>query len=169
MQNKPVWRFLDKLPLANILEKLTVNNEKLDFKMKKILYLIVGLFLAINLNSTAQNVTQSKTELSKLLCKTWKADYALINGMRINQLPNNIAFEFEFNTDNSYFVIKEKTKQQGIWTYNENKKYIDLAINNKTNSRISKINENELLLVLVSDGKNNIIDLPNMEVYLKTK
>jgi hypothetical protein len=47
--------------------------------------------------------------------------------------------------------------------------YIDLAINNKTNSRITKINENELVLVLVSDGKNNPVDLPNMEVYLKTK
>jgi hypothetical protein len=67
--------------------------------------------LVINLNSKAQNVTQSKTELSKLLCKTWKADYAMMNAMRINQLPNNSAFEFEFNTDNSYFVIKEKTKQ----------------------------------------------------------
>ncbi|MFT5254482.1 MAG: hypothetical protein ACI87N_003554 [Flavobacteriales bacterium] len=169
MQNKPVWRFLDELTLGNILEKLTVNNDNLDFKMKKILYLTLGFFLAINLNSKAQNVTQSKTELSKLLCKTWKADYAMMNGMRINQLPNNIAFEFEFNTDNSYFVIKEKTKQQGKWTYNENKKYIDLAINNKTNSRITKINENELVLVLVSDGKNNPVDLPNMEVYLKTK
>lgn len=137
--------------------------------MKKILYLTLGLFLAINLNSKAQNVTQSKTELSKLLCKTWKADYAMMNGMRINQLPNNSAFECEFNTDNSYFVIKEKTKQQGIWTYNENKKYIELAINNKTNSRITKINENELVLVLVSEGKNNAVGLPNMEVYLKAK
>ena len=35
----------------------------------------------------------------------------MMNAMRINQLPNNSAFEFEFNTDNSYFVIKEKTKQ----------------------------------------------------------
>jgi hypothetical protein len=137
--------------------------------MKKILYLTLSLFLAINLNSKAQNVTQSKTELSKLLCKTWKADYAMMNGMRINQLPNNIAFECEFNTDNSYFVIKEKTKQRGIWTYNENKKYIDFAINNKTNSRITKINENELVLVLVSEGKNNAVGLPNMEVYLKAK
>ena len=137
--------------------------------MKKILYLTVGFFLAINLNSKAQNITQSKTELSKLLCKTWKADYAMMNAMRINQLPNNSAFEFEFNTDNSYFVIKEKTKQQGIWIYNENKKYIDLAINNKTNSRITKINENELVLVLVSDAKNNAVGFANMEVYLKTK
>ncbi len=121
------------------------------------------------MNSKAQNVTQSKTELSKLLCKTWKADYAMMNAMRINQLPNNSAFECEFNTDNSYIVNKEKTKQQGIWTYNENKKYIDLAINNKTNSRITKINENELVLVLVSEGKNNAVGLPNMEVYLKAK
>jgi hypothetical protein len=93
----------------------------------------------------------------------------MMNGMRINQLPNNIAFKFEFNTDNSYFVIKEKTKQQGKWTYNENKKHIDLEINNKTNSRITKINENELVLVLVSDGKNNPLGLPNMKVYLKIK
>jgi hypothetical protein len=168
MQNKPVWKFVDKLTLANILQVLTIDNDNLDFKMKKILYLTVGLFLAINLNSKAQNVTQSKTELSKLLCKTWKTDYAMMNGMRINQLPNNIAFEFEFNTDNSYCVIKEKTKQKGKCAYNESKKHIDLAINNKTNSRITKINENEIILVLVSDGKNNPVGFPNMEMYLKS-
>jgi hypothetical protein len=63
MQNKPVSRFLDNLALANILEQLTVHNDNLYFKMKKILYLTLGLFLAINLNSKAQNITQSKTEL----------------------------------------------------------------------------------------------------------
>ena len=137
--------------------------------MKKILYLTFGLFLGINFNSKAQNVTQTKTELNKVLCKTWKADYAMMYGMRINQLPNNIAFEFEFNSDNSYLVIKEKTKQKGKWTFNEKKKYIDLSINNKTNSRITKINENKLILVLVSDGKSNPTGLPNMEVYFKSK
>lgn len=137
--------------------------------MKKILFLTLSLFLGVNLNSKAQNVTQTKTELTKVLCKTWKADYAMMNGMRINQLPNNIAFELEFNSDNSYLVITEKTKQKGKWTFNETKKYIDLAINNKTNSRITKINENELVLVLVSDGKSNPPGLPNMEVYCKTK
>jgi hypothetical protein len=137
--------------------------------MKKILYLTLGLFFGINFNSKAQNISLTKTELNKALCKTWKADYAMMNGMRINQLPNNIAFEFEFNSDNTYLVIKEKTKQKGKWTFNEKKKYIDLAINNKTNSRITKINENELILVLVSDGKSNPPGLPNMEVYCKTK
>ncbi|WP_268849379.1 hypothetical protein [Flavobacterium aestivum] len=137
--------------------------------MKKILYLTLGLLLGINFNSKAQNVSQTKTELTKILCKTWKADYAIMNGMRINQLPNNIAFEFEFNSDNSYVVIKEKTKQKGKWTFNEKKKYIDLSNNNKTNSRITKINENELILVLVSEGKSNPPSLPNMEVYCKTK
>ncbi|WP_035648818.1 hypothetical protein [Flavobacterium sp. ASV13] len=137
--------------------------------MKKIFYLTLSLFFGINFNSKAQNVSQTKTELNKVLCKTWQADYAMMNGMRINQLPNNIAFELEFNSDNSYLVIKEKTKQKGKWTFNEKKKYIDLSINNKTNSRITKISENELILVLVSDGKNNPPGLPNMEIYCKTK
>lgn len=137
--------------------------------MNKVLYLTMGLLLGVNLNSKAQNVTQSKIELNKVLCKNWKADYAMMGGMRINQLPNNIAFEFEFNPDNSYTVIKDKTKQKGKWIFNENKKYIDLSVNNKTNSRITKINENELILVLVSDGKNNPPGLPNMEVYCKSK
>ncbi|WP_426485839.1 hypothetical protein [Flavobacterium sp. 2] len=137
--------------------------------MKKIFYLTLSLFFGINFNSKAQNVSQTKTELNKVLCKTWQADYAMMNGMRINQLPNNIAFELEFNSDNSYLVIKEKTKQKGKWTFNEKKKYIDLSINNKTNSRITKISKNELILVLVSDGKNNPPGLPNMEIYCKTK
>jgi hypothetical protein len=137
--------------------------------MKKILYLTLGLFLTINFNSKAQNITQTKTELNTILCKNWKVDYAIMNGMRINQLPNNIAFEFEFHNDNSYFVIKEKTKRKGKWNFNQNKKYIDLIIDNKTNSRITKINENELVLVLVSDGKSNPPEMPNMEVYLKAK
>ena len=137
--------------------------------MKKILYLTLGLFFGISFNSKAQNVSQTKTELNKVLCKTWKVNYAMMNGMRINQLPNNIAFEFEFNSDNSYLVFKEKTKQKGKWTFNEKKKYIDLSINNQTNSRITKINENELIFILVSDGKSNPSDLLNMEVYCKAK
>lgn len=137
--------------------------------MKKILYFTLGLFLTINFNSKAQNITQTKTELNTILCKTWKADYAIMNGMRINQLPNNIAFELKFHNDNSYFVIKEKTKQKGSWTFNQNKKYIDLSINNKINSRIIRISESEIVFILVSDGKTNPPGLPNMEVYLKTK
>jgi hypothetical protein len=157
-----------KVVVQHIRKKLN-RNIKIHFKMKKILYLTLSLFLTINFNSKAQNVTQTKTELNTILCKTWKADYAMMNGMRINQLPNNIAFEFEFLSDNSYFVIKEKTKQKGKWIFNQNKKYIDLSINNKINSRIIKISENEIVLILVSDGKTNPPGLPNMEVYLKTK
>lgn len=135
--------------------------------MKNKLYLTICLIIGLQLNLNAQNVTQSKVELNKVLCKKWVPDYALMGGMKINQLPSNLAFELEFNSDNSYFVIKEKKKQKGEWSQNTSKKYIELAINNKITSRITKISETEFILVLVSDGKNDPPGLPSMEIHFK--
>lgn len=135
--------------------------------MRNILYLTLGIFIGMNFNLNAQNVIQTQKELKDILCKNWKPDYALMGGMKINQLPNNIAFEFEFNLDNSYFVIKDKDRQKGKWTLNPNKKYVELSINGKVTSRITKINPTEFILVLVSDGKNDPPGLPNMEIHFK--
>ena len=143
--------------------------KNLILKMKKLLSLLPYLFLSISFNCAAQNITQNKTELSTILCKTWKVDYALMNGMRINQLPNNMTFELEFKTDNSYFVIREKGKQKGKWNFIQNKKFVNLSVNNKIISRITKISENEMVVILISDGKINPPGLPNIEVYLKVK
>ena len=69
-----------------------------------------------------------------------------MNGMRINQLPNNMTFELEFKADNSYFVIREKRKQKGKWNFIQNKKFVNLSVNNQIISRITKISENEMML-----------------------
>lgn len=87
--------------------------------------------------------------------------------MRINQLPNNIAFELEFYSDNSYVAINEKEKQKGTWSLNTSKKYVELVINNKITSKITKITETEFILVLVSNGKNDPPGLSSMEIHFK--
>lgn len=135
--------------------------------MNKNLYLTICFIIGLHLNLKAQNVTQSRVELNKILCKKWAPEYALMGGMRINQLPNNIAFKLEFNYDNSYLVLKENEKQKGKWTQNTSEKYVELIINNKITSRITKINETEFILVLVSDNKNEPLGLPSLEIHFK--
>ena len=65
--------------------------------MKKKIYLTICFIIGLQLNLNAQNITQSKVEINKILCKKWVPDYALMGGMRINQLPNNLAFELVNN------------------------------------------------------------------------
>lgn len=134
--------------------------------MKKSIYLVIIILIATSFNLKAQ-VIQSETELNKILCKNWKPDFAVMGDVKINQLPNTIAFELEFNSDNSYFVIKDNDKQKGKWTFNPDKKHIELSINNKVTSRIIKINETEFILVLVSEGIKNP-SIPHMQIHFKS-
>ena len=129
--------------------------------------IVIGLVIGINLNCFAQEVTLSESELKNVLCKQWEIEYALMNGMKIGQMPGASDFDFNFKKDGTYDLIREDGKNEsGIWTYNSEKKYVELSIKEKVTSRIKSIDKTKLILTLVS-GQNDPPGLPSVEVHFK--
>ncbi|MDX1830514.1 MAG: hypothetical protein R3342_13320 [Lutibacter sp.] len=134
--------------------------------MKKNLILI-GLIIGMNLTSSAQEVTLTKSELKSILCKQWGIEYAMINGVKTGQMPGASDFDFKFKKDGKFDLIRENGKNEsGIWTYDTENKYVDLSIKGKITSRIKSIDKTKLIMTLVP-GRNDLPGLPNVEVRFK--
>lgn len=129
--------------------------------MKKNLILIVLLF-GISLNSSAQEVSFTKTELEEVLCKQWEIEYAMMNGMKIEQMPGAADFDIIFKADGSYDLIrKDGDNKSGIWVYDTANKSIELSIEERTTSSIKSINHNKMILTLDSEK------LSGVEIHFK--
>ena len=129
--------------------------------MKKILILII-LVSGMNLISLAQEVTLTKSELEDVLCKQWGIEYAMMNGMKIGQLPGATDFDFKFTPDGNYDLIREDgDNESGTWVYNVANKNVELSIEEKMTSRIKSIDKNKMILTLVSER------LPGVEIHFK--
>jgi hypothetical protein len=134
--------------------------------MKKT-FILIGLILGMSLTSYSQDITLSKSELENVLCKHWEIEYAMMNGMKMGQMPGASDFDIKFKTDGKYDIIREGGKNEsGIWTYDTENKYVELVIKGKTTSRIKSINKTKLILTLVS-GQNDPPGLSSIEVHFK--
>jgi len=134
--------------------------------MKKIL-IIIGLIIGINVSVFGQEVTLSESELENVLCKQWEIDYAMMNGMKIGQMPGAADFDFKFASDGTYELFRENGNDElGNWIYYQENKYIELSIKEKVTSRIKSIDKNKLILILIS-GENDPPGLPSVEVHFK--
>jgi len=134
--------------------------------MKRTL-IVIGLIIGMNLTCFAQEVTLSESELENVLCKQWDIEYAMMNGMKIGQMPGAADFDIKFKSDGEYDLIREDGENEsGIWTYDSEKKYVELSIKDKVTSRIKSLDTNKLILTLVS-GKNDPPGLPSVEVHFK--
>ena len=134
--------------------------------MKKYLILI-GLIIGMNLTSSAQEVTLTKSELKSILCKQWGIEYTMINGVKTNQKPGASDFDLKFKNDGKFDLIRENGKNEsGIWIYDTENKYVDLSIKGKITTRIKSIDETKLIMGLVS-GKNDSPGQPTVEVRFK--
>ncbi len=134
--------------------------------MKKTI-LTIGLILGLNFVLFSQNITLNASELESVLCKQWQIEYATMNGMKIRQMPGAADFDFKFKSDGTYELIREDgSNDKGTWVYDTEKKYVELSIKQKTTSRIKSIDNNKLVLTLVS-GQNDPPGLPSVEVHFK--
>lgn len=110
--------------------------------MKKILILL--LFSA---SVYSQNITK-KEDINKLLLKTWKSDYGMMDGLRIEKMGKMKQLEYTFKADNTYTLNKDKS---GQWKYNEKKKCIDLFQDGKLRSTITTLKPKSFVMVLPLD------------------
>ncbi|CAM4410864.1 hypothetical protein [Zobellia nedashkovskayae] len=129
--------------------------------------LLLGFIIGLNFTLFAQDININETELESVLCKQWEIEYALMGGMKVGQMPGASDFDFKFHPDGKYDLIREDADNSaGIWTYNSDGKYVELSIEEKVTSRIKYIDQNKLILTLVS-GQNDPPGLPSMEVHFK--
>tara|TARA_R110002072_G_scaffold302347_1_gene484810 strand:- start:892 stop:1329 length:438 start_codon:yes stop_codon:yes gene_type:complete len=132
-----------------------------NYGMKKNIILIL-LVIGINFVASAQEVTLTKSEIEKVLCKQWGIEYAMMNGMEIRQMPGATDFDFIFTSDGSYDLIREDgDNESGTWVYNVANKNIELSIEENMTSRIKSIDENKMIVTLVSER------LPGVEIHFK--
>ena len=90
-----------------------------------------------------------------------------MNGMKIGQMPGATDFDIKFIDDGTYDLIQDDGKDEsGIWTYDAEKKYVELKIKERITSRIKFIDKTNLILTLVS-GENDSPGLQNVEVHFK--
>lgn len=128
--------------------------------MKKLLFIA---FLISNV-AFSQSVTKKET-ITKLLLKSWKADYGMMNGLRIEKMGQMKQLEYTFKADNSYTMNKGKS---GQWKYNEKKKCIDLYLDGKVKSSIIKLQPKSLVMTLNAD-KTAPTEVKDFQIFFKPK
>lgn len=124
--------------------------------MKKIFSLCITIILGSNIVLFAQHVNLTGN-MSVVLCKKWKLDYVLDNGMKITPPPGE-GFNYEFKQDNTFELTGQGQEGKGTWSYDPDKKLIKLKINNVSNTTIISLKETELIMLL--DTKTAMPDAP---------
>ena len=133
----------------------------------KTIILTIGFIIGLNFTFLSQNIKLTESELGPILCKQWEVEYAMMGTMKITQKIGAADFDFKFKSDGKYNLIREDGNNDiGIWTYNSEKKYVELSIKGKITSRIKSIDKDKLILTLVS-GQNDPTGLPSIEVHFK--
>ena len=130
--------------------------------MKKVICFCIVVILSSKIALFAQNVNFTKGELTAVLCKKWKLDYVLDNGMKLIPPPGK-GFNYEFKQDNTFKLTGSGNEGDGIWIYDPDKKQIKLKINDVSNTTIISLKEEELIMIL--DTKTA---MPNVPSGMKT-
>ena len=134
--------------------------------MKKLL-LFLGLLIGFNISLLGQNVKLTQSELETILTHQWEIEFAMMGSEKIGQMPGAKDFDFLFKKDGKFDLIEDDgTIRTGFWKYLSEDNYIELTIDGRITSRITSLNKNKLILILVS-GKSDSSKLPNVKIHFK--
>ncbi|MCF6132088.1 hypothetical protein [Flavobacterium wongokense] len=112
----------------------------------------------------SQSVTKKET-INKLLCKTWIADYAMMNNKKIQKMGQMKTLTYTFKTDHTYTANE---KISGTWSYNGKKKNIELFVNGDLKSTISILQSKKMAMVLKADVEAPV-EITKIEIHFKPK
>ncbi|MGB5818164.1 MAG: hypothetical protein WBG90_01675 [Saonia sp.] len=148
--------------------------------MKNISFTIL-IVLGIFATGLAQESKISKAELksvfepynanveslyNKLLCKRWEFKYVFIDQAKLPKLPENKYFDILFKSNGTYELIeKNGSAEKGNWNYDQDKKSIYLTSKNDFNARVKFIEENELIITMLSNDNNPM--RPNGQIHFR--
>ena len=126
--------------------------------MKKLLFVLL-----ISSAVHSQNVTKKET-INQLLCKTWIADYAMLDGLKVEKMGQMKSLEYTFKTNGTYLGNKTVS---GTWKYNAKKKNIDLFVNGILKSTITTLQNKKITMVL--SPEKSAPKMGKFEIYFKLK
>ena len=92
-------------------------------------FFFLSLLLSFTVAGFSQNI--SSDQVKNNFVKTWKADYMLMNGMRIDAKAGIPMIVFEFRSDNTlqtYSSTDPNNKTSGSWKYFPDKKRIQVKV-----------------------------------------
>lgn len=126
------------------------------------------LFILLLLSSAAfsQNVAKKET-INKFLLKTWKADYAMLNGLKVEKMGKMQSLEYTFKADGTF--IGNKTAS-GTWKYNARQKSIELYQDAALKSTITSLQANKFIMVLnIDEATPTPKGVKTLQIYFKPK
>ena len=112
----------------------------------------------------SQNITQNKEAVTKLLCKTWLADYAMLNGLKVEQMGQMKSLIYTFKADGTYLM----NNKSGKWQFNEKKKCVELFLDGTLKSTITSLQNKKIVMILNPD-KSAPKGMGKFEIYFKSK
>jgi hypothetical protein len=124
------------------------------------------LFILLLISSAvySQNVTK-KEAINTLLCKTWIANYAMMNNMKVQKMGQMKRLSYTFKTDHTYLA---NNTISGKWQYNTKKKNIELFVNGSLKSTITNLQSQKMAMVLNADV-NAPKEIAKIEIHFKPK
>jgi hypothetical protein len=124
------------------------------------------LLIALLLTSAvySQNITYNKETVTKFLCKSWVANYAMLNGLKVEQMGQMKSLKYTFKADGTY-LLNDKA---GKWKFNAKKKCVELYLDETLKSTITTLQSKKIVMVLAPD-KAAPKGSGKFEIYFKPK
>lgn len=123
------------------------------------------MLLLLSSAAFSQNIIQKKEDVSKLLCKTWNADHATLNGLNVEQMGPMKSLKYAFKTDGTYLL---NDKNPGKWKYDTKKKCIELYQDNALKSTITTLRSKKIVMIL-NPAKGAPKGAGKLEIFFKPK
>ena len=109
---------------------------------KTFLVFILLLFVSPSVNAQIEGI--SKDSVSVYLSQTWIEKARFLNKQQVAIFGDPMVYEFKKN--NSFIKKYDNKASEGSWSYDSDKKVIQLRIANKTDFYVVSLNKKELLL-----------------------
>jgi hypothetical protein len=141
------------------------RNLEINLEIMKKLFCLIFIF-GISAISLSQNINLKEKKLSEIICKTWKFDYGLGNGKKIENLEFFANDSYTFKNDKTYILKSGNFETvNGTWKYDlQNKNVLLFRVDGNPSGIIKSIKENEFILI---PPKNSLPKGFDVEFYFK--
>ncbi len=128
-------------------------------------YLLV--FILVSGISFSQNINLNEVEIKELLCTSWKLDYGVSNGIKMQGFENYLN-EYTFETNNTYKITgPDSSPANGNWKLNPEKDRIELySDEGSSGGYITSIDKDHFIII---PDEKSMPENTKLEFFFKPK